>query len=114
MTKLEKFAASLKSPASFEYHVGKDLLVNGKDIYHEINTAIGDFENGKWEDFGINVGEAASKAIIGQEQASEATKRFATVLQGVIKAFGGSFNLEALLACIGAEDKAALILDGAV
>jgi len=38
---------------------------------------------------------------------------FAQTLQGIIKAFGGEFNLEALLACIGEEDKAALALDQA-
>lgn len=31
----------------------------------------------------------------------------------MIEPFGGKFNLEALLECIGEEDKAALILDAA-
>jgi len=35
------------------------------------------------------------------------------MLQGVIAAYGGHFNLDALLACIGDEDKGLLILDAA-
>jgi len=63
--RLAQMAAIFASPASFAYHVGKDLLINGKDIFHEINTAVADYKAGQWEDFGINVGEAAAKVILG-------------------------------------------------
>jgi hypothetical protein len=33
------------SPTSFAYHVGKDLLVNGSDIFSEIETAVTDYQN---------------------------------------------------------------------
>jgi len=60
-------AAIFASPSSFAYHIGKDLLINGKDIFHEINTAVADYKAGQWEDFGVNVGEAAAKVILGVE-----------------------------------------------
>lgn len=34
--KLEAMIEVFSSPESFAYHVGKDLLINGTDIYHEI------------------------------------------------------------------------------
>merc|ERR1711935_147181 len=115
MTKMEKFAESLSSPESFAYHVGKDLVVNGRSIYTELDNAIGDYEKADWEGFGYNAGQAAAKAIIGQEKlTSAAGKRFAQVLQGAVKAFGLSINVEEVLACIGDEDKAALALDQAI
>ena len=38
--KLVKMISIFDSPTSFAYHVGKDLIVNGKQIYGEINTAV--------------------------------------------------------------------------
>jgi len=43
--KLAAIAAVMSNPSSFAYHVGKDLLVNGVDIYHEIKTAVNDYKN---------------------------------------------------------------------
>jgi hypothetical protein len=64
--KLESMSIIFASPLSFAYHVGKDLVLNGIDIYHEIRNAITDFEKSKWEDFGFNVGEAAAQVILGK------------------------------------------------
>jgi len=109
--KLSAMAAIFANPTSFAYHVGKDLLLNGKDIYHEINTAIGDYKEQNWEQFGYNVGEAAAKVILGEE--SQSKIELAKVMQGVIQPFGGHFNLDALLACVKDEATAVLILDEA-
>ena len=54
--KLEKMIAIFDSPTSFAYHVGKDLLINGVQIYDEIETAVSDYEQAKWGDFGYNIG----------------------------------------------------------
>jgi len=110
-SRMKAMAAIFKSPSSLAYHVGKDLLINGKDIYHEIDTAIADYKVQNWADFGENVGMAAAKTILGKE--SQTKIKVAEVTQGIIKSFGGSFNLEALLECIYQEDQAALILDAA-
>ena len=59
-------AEVISSPKSFVYHVGKDLLINGQEIYGEINTAVTDYDKQDWEGFGFNVGKAAAKTILGQ------------------------------------------------
>lgn len=41
--KLAAMAAIFQSPSSFAYHVGKDLLVNGKDIFQEVEQAVADY-----------------------------------------------------------------------
>lgn len=51
--KLEKMVEVFDSPTSFAYHVGKDLVVNGSDIFKEIETAVTDYEARNWEDFGF-------------------------------------------------------------
>lgn len=50
--KLEKMVEIFDSPTSFAYHVGKDLVVNGRDIFHEIETAVTDYQAANWQDFG--------------------------------------------------------------
>jgi len=42
--RLEALAKVFQSPKSFAYHVGKDILVNGKDIFHEIEAAVSDYK----------------------------------------------------------------------
>jgi len=46
--KLEAMIKIFDSPTSFAYHVGKDLMVNGKDIFAEIESAVTDYESGNW------------------------------------------------------------------
>ena len=93
-------AEAFSSPTAFAWHVGKDLLVNGIDIYHEIDTAVSDAKSGNWKDFGFNVGEAAAKVLIGAEEAQKAEadkKKMATVMTGALNEFGGKFDAWALL-----------------
>ena len=116
-SKLEGMVQAFSNPTSFAYHVGKDLLVNGRDIYGEIKSATTDYQEEKWGSFGYQVGEAAAKVIIGQEAAipvgNPNAVKVATILKGVIEAFGGHFSLDALLACVKQEDQAMMILDAA-
>jgi hypothetical protein len=65
--KLEKMAAVMSSPTAFAYHVGKDLLLNGHQIYNDIESGIENYDVQKWEPFGENVGNALAKLIIGEE-----------------------------------------------
>lgn len=117
--KLVKMISIFDSPASFAYHVGKDLIINGVQIYHEIDTAVKDYENANWGDFGYQIGEAAAKTILGEEDlpmfATQDQKlKEAQIMQGILNAFGGHFDLYALLICIYEEDQAALMFDVAV
>jgi hypothetical protein len=117
--KLVKMVSIFDSPTSFAYHVGKDLIVNGKQIYGEITTAVSDYEAGNWGDFGYQIGEAAAKTLLGEtELAMFATQdskmKEAQIMQGFLTAFGGKFDLYALLMCIYEEDQAVLMFDVAV
>ena len=99
------------SPVSFAYHVGKDLLVNGKDIYADINSAVSEYKSQDWYHFGYHSGNAAAKTFLGAE---EQKVKVAQVIEGMYKPFNLKINVLALLECIGDEDKAALVLDAAV
>ena len=117
--KLAKMIKVFDSPTSFAYHVGKDLIVNGKQIYTEIETAVTDYENGNWGDFGYQIGEAAAKTILGDDELAmyatqDSKMKEAQIMQGFLSAFGGKFDLYALLMCIYEEDQALLMFDVAV
>ncbi len=54
-----------KSPWSFVFHVGKDLLVNGVDIFEEISDAVNDWKAQSYRQCGEEIGEALNKLLIG-------------------------------------------------
>ena len=58
---LIKMAESFKSPWSFAYHVAHDLLVNGVEIFHEVDSAISDYDASNFEGFGENIGKAMAQ-----------------------------------------------------
>jgi len=71
---------TMNSPTSFAFHVGKDLIVNGADIYHEIYNAVSDYKAQKWLEFGVQVGTALHKLIIGAaEKFQEFEQKFGKV-----------------------------------
>ena len=65
LIKLKKMLASFKNPKSFAYHVGKDLLFNGVNIYHEITSAVTNYRGGKFEAFGEDIGTVLALVLIG-------------------------------------------------
>jgi len=65
-SRLEAMAAVMSSPKNFAYHVGKDLLINGKDIFGDISQSITDYDNQQWEAFGEEIGKAAAMTILGE------------------------------------------------
>ena len=69
--KLAKMASIFESPTSFAYHVGRDLIVNHAQIYSEISSAISAYDVHDWYNFGLNVGKAAAKTILGEDEKQE-------------------------------------------
>jgi len=65
LTKLEDLAKAFSNPASFAYHVGKDILVNGVQIYHEIKDSIVQYDAGNYQLFGEDIGRALAQILIG-------------------------------------------------
>ena len=61
-------AENFANPWSFAYHIGKDLLVNGVQIFHEVDDAIAQYESGNWNSFGEDIGKALSQVFVGTEE----------------------------------------------
>lgn len=66
-TKLTKMINICSNPYSFAYHVGKDLLVNGVDIFKHVYDSVKQYRAGEWEPFGEDLGYAFAKLLIGEE-----------------------------------------------
>ena len=58
------------SPDSFFYNVGLNLIINGVEIYAEIDEAMKDFDQEKYFDFGENLGKALALVIMGPAPSS--------------------------------------------
>ena len=65
---LVSMAEHFSSPWSFAYHVGKDLLVNGVEIYHEVDDAVAQYEAGSYKGFGEDIGKALAQVFVGEVQ----------------------------------------------
>mmetsp|Transcript_29462 Transcript_29462/g.44666 ORF Transcript_29462/g.44666 Transcript_29462/m.44666 type:complete len:399 (-) Transcript_29462:404-1600(-) len=114
-SKLEKISQALAEPTSLSYTVGKELSVNGADIFADMEDAVKQYQAKNWEQFGYDLGTASAKALLGSEISTLDKKtQVAEIFQGITTAFGGDFDLMALLICIQEEDKALLMFDAAI
>lgn len=59
-----KMAEVFSNPLSLIYHVGKNLVVNGIDIFKKIANALIAFGEADYFTFGENVGEAMSEVFL--------------------------------------------------
>lgn len=64
--KLEETAAIFSNPESVVIHIGKDLIIHGKNIFSEVNGAIKAYDKKDFYHFGFNIGKAASQILIGE------------------------------------------------
>lgn len=62
---LEKMLEVFNNPHTFAFHVGKDLMINGVQIYKEINDAVKQFESANYFEFGEDLGLALAQLIFG-------------------------------------------------
>jgi cathepsin L len=64
---IAKFVSAIEHgfehPISFLFHLGKELLVNGRDIYAEVTTAVKDWKAQNYRASGVQIGEALSKVF---------------------------------------------------
>jgi len=58
-------AAVYSNPWSFAYHIGKDLIVNGVSIFKDTESSVTNYEAGKFEAMGENIGDALAKLLLG-------------------------------------------------
>ena len=69
--RLDEMAKAFKSPWSFAYHVGKDLLVDGTDIYAEITSGVTAYDNKDYHNFGVDMGKALALVLVGEDTHAE-------------------------------------------
>merc|ERR1711934_272406 len=65
LDKLKQIAKEFKHPLTFAWTVGNNIVHNEVDISNDVNTAIADWKDSKWEDFGMKCGDAAAKVFLG-------------------------------------------------
>lgn len=58
-------AAVFTNPWSFVYHVGHDLVVNGVQIFSEVEDSVSQYKAANYGAFGEDIGEALAKLLIG-------------------------------------------------
>jgi hypothetical protein len=61
---LQNIGANFANPATFAYHVGKDLLVNGVSIYSDVELAIQDYHETLWHGMGVQTGTAIAVTML--------------------------------------------------
>ena len=108
--KLYALLSSFKSPWSFAFHVGKDLIVNGVQIYHDVENLIGAYHSKDWSNVGYYTGHALAEILIGSVAARmRATNGPVTIdldvvekiFIGVLRGIEVEANLTAIETCLG-------------
>jgi hypothetical protein len=102
LKKLEEMASVFTSPISLVYHVGKNLIVNGKDIYNDIDDAITQYKALSYKNFGEDIGEALASVFLQTEKINNIkVESTALVLKDigevVLGIFTGVFKQEGLV-----------------
>lgn len=62
---IKSMAEIFASPTSFWYHVGEEMLINGVEIKGDVDTALDDWKQSDYYDFGYYIGEALSLVSMG-------------------------------------------------
>jgi len=57
-------AEIFKHPLSLIYHVGKNLIVNGQDIFGKISSALTAYQNKDYYTFGLYIGQALDAVVL--------------------------------------------------
>jgi hypothetical protein len=68
--KLAEMADNFKTPWSFIFHMGKNILLNGVDIYNEIEMSLDYYDQGDYYNFGYQIGEALEEVLVGDKNPS--------------------------------------------
>lgn len=79
---IEDMIKTIKSPRSFFFTVGKNILVNGKQIFSDVVSAVSEYEEQKWEDFGKDIGDIMIKVFIGANRHTTMLNGSESILDG--------------------------------
>lgn len=100
--KINEAISVFESPLSLIYHVGEALVLDGNDIYNDVNLGIGDWNKKDYYESGKYFGEALFKVV-------QPTK---DIMVGLFEGFSFQTNFPDVIKCI--EDVTALAKDLAV
>lgn len=64
LTKMIQLAEIFEHPLQLVYRVGKNLILNGIEIFKEINKAVNSYQAGKYYDFGYALGTAMDEVFL--------------------------------------------------
>lgn len=110
-------AAIFENPISLVYHVAKSLLLNGVEIFHDIDTSVTDFGKKDYFHSGEFAGEAFAlvffKGIQNQQEKVEDIKDDVEIAAEIMFGFADGVsikaNLDDIKECI--EDPQAVVAD---
>jgi hypothetical protein len=77
--KIEALIAIFSNPTSLSYHIAKDLIIHGKDIYKQIHASLVAYHAEEFFMFGKDIGTAAAELIIGEEAELKASMNYGQV-----------------------------------
>jgi len=98
-----KMLGLLKHPWQFAYEAGKHLIINGREVLHDVSGAISAFKGRDMETFGEDVGKVLAILLVGLEETENVEKReVALVVKGLLEGFteGIGFDLEGAEECV--------------
>lgn len=78
--------AMLDDPAKIVFHIGEELLVNGRDILARIEAAVSAFNAHEWEKFGKEIGAIIGEVVSPASTSREGAGAPAPVLEGGVAA----------------------------
>ena len=64
LARLEKALKSVKHPKSLIYNIGKDITINGKQIYGMVKKLVKDHSDHEFKDFGKDIGQILEVVLI--------------------------------------------------
>lgn len=89
---------------AFVYHVGEDLSINGQEILTEFETAVQDYKDQKYYEFGENIGKAAANTIVGplseEVHVENIEQEVYDVVRGFLYGAAAAENLDGIEKCI--------------
>jgi hypothetical protein len=105
-----------ENPKSFIYNAGKNLLINGVDIYDELSNATTNYINGEWFYYGYDIGMALATIVWGSNSSISLGNDAQNILafaQGFLEGIASAENWEAIQNCISTSETILLELSWA-
>lgn len=108
--------AQFKNPRSFIFNAGKNLLINGVNIYYDLTNASSDYEAGNWNSYGQDIGRALALVLWGNNASIALGSDAQNVLDfayGVLLGIQAGSNFDDFENCIDDDETIVNLLEQA-